>query len=122
MQVLPQHELEAVSGGGKHHHHHHHDHDHEHSGCCGGGDGGGRGRAAHAAGKTVGVFCYSNHGENYWLLSSARKFEAEFSDIAGLPSMGSKIAPPDLKGTAMGVYNTLQSVGLFVGGASGGAS
>ena len=44
-------------------------------------------RAAHAAGKTVGVFCYSNHGENYWLLSSARKFEAEFSDIAGLPSM-----------------------------------
>ena len=44
-------------------------------------------RAAHAAGKTVGVFCYSNHGENYWLLSSARKFESEFSDIAGLPSM-----------------------------------
>jgi len=35
----------------------------------------------------VGVFCYSNHGENYWLLSSARKFETEFSDIAGLPSM-----------------------------------
>lgn len=39
---------------------------------------------------------------------------------ASLPSMVSKIAPPDLKGTAMGVYNTLQSVGLFVGGASGG--
>ena len=32
----------------------------------------------------------------------------------------SKIAPSDLKGTAMGVYNTMQSVGLFVGGASGG--
>ncbi len=39
---------------------------------------------------------------------------------ASLPSMVSKIAPSDLKGTAMGVYNTLQSVGLFVGGATGG--
>ena len=39
---------------------------------------------------------------------------------ASLPSMVSKIAPSDLKGTAMGVYNTMQSVGLFVGGASGG--
>lgn len=39
---------------------------------------------------------------------------------ASLPSMVSKIAPTDLKGTAMGVYNTMQSVGLFVGGASGG--
>ena len=39
---------------------------------------------------------------------------------ASLPSMVSKIAPADLKGTAMGVYNTMQSVGLFVGGASGG--
>ncbi|MCP1771840.1 putative MFS family arabinose efflux permease [Neisseria perflava] len=39
---------------------------------------------------------------------------------ASLPSMVSKIAPTDLKGTAMGVYNTLQSVGLFVGGACGG--
>ncbi len=39
---------------------------------------------------------------------------------ASLPSMVSKIAPSDLKGTAMGVYNTMQSVGLFAGGASGG--
>ncbi|MFV2030264.1 MFS transporter [Neisseria sp. S1] len=39
---------------------------------------------------------------------------------ASLPSLVSKIAPSDLKGTAMGVYNTLQSVGLFVGGAAGG--
>lgn len=40
---------------------------------------------------------------------------------ASLPSMVSKIAPSDLKGTAMGVYNTMQSVGLFAGGAVGGA-
>lgn len=39
---------------------------------------------------------------------------------ASLPSMVSKIAPDNLKGTAMGVYNTCQSIGLFVGGISGG--
>lgn len=39
---------------------------------------------------------------------------------ASLPSIVSKIAPPDLKGTAMGVYNTAQSLGVFVGGAAGG--
>lgn len=39
---------------------------------------------------------------------------------ASLPSIISKIAPPRAKGTAMGVYNTSQSLGLFVGGASGG--
>lgn len=39
---------------------------------------------------------------------------------ATLPSLISKIAPPQAKGTAMGVYNTSQSLGLFVGGAVGG--
>lgn len=39
---------------------------------------------------------------------------------ASLPSLVSKVAPSELKGTAMGVYNTLQSVGLFAGGALGG--
>jgi predicted MFS family arabinose efflux permease len=37
-----------------------------------------------------------------------------------LPSMVSKIAPPDLKGTAMGVYSTCQFLGAFVGGSGGG--
>lgn len=32
---------------------------------------------------------------------------------ASLPSLVSKIAPTDLKGTAMGVYNTTQSLGVF---------
>lgn len=40
---------------------------------------------------------------------------------ATLPSWVSKIAPAKLKGTAMGVYNTAQSLGLFFGGALGGA-
>jgi MFS family permease len=39
---------------------------------------------------------------------------------ATLPSLVSKIAPAGAKGTAMGVYNTAQSLGLFVGGALGG--
>lgn len=39
---------------------------------------------------------------------------------ASLPSMISKIAPASAKGTAMGVYNTSQSLGIFVGGAMGG--
>ena len=36
------------------------------------------------------------------------------------PSWISKIAPPHAKGTALGIYNTLQSVGVFLGGALGG--
>ncbi|MBI5936295.1 MAG: MFS transporter [Betaproteobacteria bacterium] len=39
---------------------------------------------------------------------------------ASLPSLISKVAPPEAKGTAMGVYNTSQALGLFVGGAVGG--
>jgi MFS family permease len=36
------------------------------------------------------------------------------------PSLVSRIAPRALRGTAMGVYNTLQSFGFFVGGVMGG--
>jgi len=39
---------------------------------------------------------------------------------ASLPSLVSKIAPPDKKGTAMGVYSSSQFMGAFVGGVSGG--
>ena len=39
---------------------------------------------------------------------------------ATLPSMVSKIAPPDLKGTAMGVYSTSQFLGAFAGGVGAG--
>lgn len=40
---------------------------------------------------------------------------------ATLPSMISKAAPADLKGTAMGVYSTAQFLGAFAGGIGGGA-
>lgn len=36
------------------------------------------------------------------------------------PSWISRVAPPQSKGAALGVYNTLQSLGLFFGGAVGG--
>ncbi len=39
---------------------------------------------------------------------------------ASLPSLVSKFAPPDRKGTAMGVYSSSQFLGIFVGGALGG--
>jgi len=36
------------------------------------------------------------------------------------PSLVSRMAPPTLRGAALGAYNTLQSLGLFAGGALGG--
>ncbi|MDP2881150.1 MAG: MFS transporter [Azonexus sp.] len=39
---------------------------------------------------------------------------------ATLPSLVSRTAPSSAKGAALGVYNTTQALGLFVGGAAGG--
>jgi predicted MFS family arabinose efflux permease len=39
---------------------------------------------------------------------------------ATLPSLVSRTAPAAAKGAALGVYNTTQAIGLFVGGAAGG--
>ncbi len=39
---------------------------------------------------------------------------------ASQPSMVSRVAPAHARGAAMGVYNTLQSLGFFAGGAMGG--
>lgn len=36
------------------------------------------------------------------------------------PSLASRMAPPHARGAALGVYNTLQSLGFFAGGAVGG--
>ena len=37
-----------------------------------------------------------------------------------LPSLVSRIAPAHARGTAIGVYNTTQTLGLFFGGLAGG--
>ena len=39
---------------------------------------------------------------------------------ASQPSLASRVAPPHARGAALGVYNTLQSLGFFAGGAIGG--
>jgi len=39
---------------------------------------------------------------------------------ASQPSQASRLAPPSVRGAALGVYNTLQSLGIFAGGAAGG--
>ncbi|MDR7378476.1 MFS family permease [Rhodoferax ferrireducens] len=40
---------------------------------------------------------------------------------ASQPSLASRLAPAHVRGSALGVYNTLQSLGFFVGGLVGGA-
>jgi MFS family permease len=40
---------------------------------------------------------------------------------ASLPSLVSRVAPASAKGLALGIYNTAQALGLFAGGALGGA-
>jgi len=39
---------------------------------------------------------------------------------ASQPSLASKIAPPQARGSTLGIYNTLQSLGIFTGAALGG--
>lgn len=48
-------------------------------------------------------------------------FFSAFNVLEALvPSMVSRLAPADARGTALGVYNTIQALGLFAGGALGG--
>lgn len=60
--------------------------------------------------------------DNFWgiVISLVTYFVAFNLLEASLPSIISKIAPAAAKGTAIGVYNTAQSLGIFVGGAAGG--
>ena len=62
------------------------------------------------------------HGEGLMMLASMLTlFFIAFNVLeATQPSWISRIAPPHAKGTALGVYNTLQSIGLFLGGLIGG--
>ena len=59
---------------------------------------------------------------HFWgIVAALMTFFIAFNILeASLPSLISKLAPAQSKGTAMGVYNTSQALGLFVGGASGG--
>ncbi len=66
------------------------------------------------------VFAYSIHIFSGIVLSLSLYFIAFNVLEATLPSIISKIAPAAAKGTAIGVYNTCQSLGVFVGGMVGG--
>lgn len=56
-----------------------------------------------------------------WMAALLLVFFCGFNALeATQPSLVSRIAPRALRGTAMGVYNTLQSLGFFVGGLMGG--
>lgn len=58
---------------------------------------------------------------SWWLVVLLLAFFIAFNILeASQPSLVSRIAPPAAKGTALGVYNTLQSLGLFCGGVVGG--
>ena len=67
----------------------------------------------------IGLYLF---GEGVWPLAVLLTlFFVAFNILeATQPSWISRIAPPSAKGTALGVYNTLQSIGLFLGGALGG--
>jgi len=60
---------------------------------------------------------------NLWCLAAILCVFFSGSNIleACQPSIASRAAPPHARGMAMGFYNTLQSLGFFVGGAAGGA-
>ena len=70
----------------------------------------------------VQVGLYMEGGAGMWPLAILLTlFFVAFNVLeATQPSWISKIAPPHAKGTALGIYNTLQSVGVFLGGALGG--
>ena len=57
----------------------------------------------------------------YILLAAITLFFAAFNTMeASLPSLITKVAPPAAKGTATGIYSSLQFLGIFVGGVVGG--
>ncbi|MEN3297823.1 MAG: hypothetical protein V7642_7076 [Burkholderiales bacterium] len=70
-----------------------------------------------------GFWAFLSHPTLHWatLVVLLFAFFVAFNILeASQPSLVSRIAPPSAKGAALGVYNTLQALGLFCGGALGG--
>ena len=67
------------------------------------------------------IMLYLGAGNLYVLLAALTVFFSAFNVMeASLPSLITKTAPPDAKGTAMGLYSSLQFLGIFAGGIIGG--
>jgi MFS family permease len=64
---------------------------------------------------------YAGAGNLFVLLAALTVFFSAFNIMeASLPSLITKAAPPDAKGTATGIYSSSQFLGIFVGGVVGG--
>jgi MFS family permease len=64
---------------------------------------------------------YVGAGNLFVLLAALVIFFSAFNVMeASLPSLITKAAPPDAKGTATGLYSSAQFLGIFVGGVVGG--
>ena len=64
---------------------------------------------------------YFGAGNLYLVLAALAVFFSGFNVMeASLPSLITKVAPLDAKGTAMGLYSSLQFLGIFAGGVVGG--
>lgn len=70
----------------------------------------------------LGLWWALNSGGGVWTLGMwLFVFFCGFNVLeASQPSLASRLAPPQARGAALGVYNTVQSLGFFVGGALGG--
>ncbi len=71
----------------------------------------------------LGFWAVLSHPLGHWwmLVALLFLFFVSFNILeAAQPSLVSRIAPPAAKGAALGVYNTLQALGLSCGGALGG--
>jgi MFS family permease len=67
------------------------------------------------------ILFYFGGGNTFALLAALVVFFSSFNVMeALLPSLITKVAPAQVKGTAMGVYSSLQFLGIFVGGIIGG--
>lgn len=71
----------------------------------------------------IGLWLFLSRPAMHWsvLVALLLAFFVSFNILeATQPSLVSRIAPPAAKGAALGVYNTLQALGLFCGGVAGG--
>jgi MFS family permease len=67
------------------------------------------------------IMLFYGAGSLLVLLAALTVFFSAFNVMeASLPSLITKVAAPDVKGTAMGVYSSLQFLGIFIGGIVGG--
>jgi predicted MFS family arabinose efflux permease len=70
----------------------------------------------------IGMYFQSEGQQSVWVLGGLIfLFFSGFNILeASQPSLASRMSPVESRGAVLGVYNTLQSLGIFAGGAMGG--